>query len=125
MRGPFQFEHEIDQREIVRDHLIALRVPFYQTEGAEEVEDHPAHAADITHIETRAAHLQLISLRVELGQAMAWTWHEVEQLRHRVEEVEHLRYEEEQRRLAEVAEDANHRECHPREVAECVSDEHF
>ena len=59
------------------------------------------------------------------GQPVSRAGHQVEQLWHRVHEVGDLRQEEEQHRLAEVAQDADHRERHTREVAEGVADECF
>ena len=47
----------------------------------------------------------------------------MEELRYREEEVECLWNEEQQQRLAEVAEDRNNRKRHPREVAERVANE--
>lgn len=56
---------------------------------------------------------------------MPRTRHEVKELRTGVEEVERLRYEKEQHRLAEVAQNAHHGERHARKVAVGVADEHF
>jgi hypothetical protein len=40
-------------------------------------------------------------------------------------EVDQLRYEEEEHRLAKVAKNAHNSKCHPREVAKGVADEYF
>jgi len=55
---------------------------------------------------------------------MSGTRHEVEKLRNGEDEVDDLRYEEEQHRLAEVSEDSDDRERHPGKVAKSVTDEH-
>lgn len=51
--------------------------------------------------------------------------YEVEQLRHRINEVEDLRDEEQQNGFAEMAENADHGERHARKVVERVTDEHL
>lgn len=55
---------------------------------------------------------------------MPRTGDDVEKLRQRIDEVHHLRYEEEQHGFAEVTQDADDSEGHPRKVAECVSHKH-
>lgn len=55
---------------------------------------------------------------------MAGAWDDVEKLRQRVEEVGHLRDEEEKHRLAEVPKDAHHGKGHASKVAEGVSHKH-
>lgn len=54
---------------------------------------------------------------------MPWAWDDTEELRAREEEVEDLRDEEEEDRLAEMPEYAHDRESHSAEVAERVSNE--
>ena len=49
---------------------------------------------------------------------------EAKELRCRVEEIDDLRYEEEQHSLAKVAQNGNHCKRHPCEVAEGVSYKH-
>jgi len=52
---------------------------------------------------------------------VSWAGHQPEQLGHRVQEVENLGQEEQQHRLAEVAENSNNCKSHPREVAKGVA----
>ena len=60
-----------------------------------------------------------------LWQSVARTRHKLEQLRHREQKVEYLRYEEEEEKLAEVSENADDGERHACKVAECVADKHL
>lgn len=57
-------------------------------------------------------------------QPVAGTRNDVEELRQRVEEVEHLRDEKKQHRFAEVPQDPHHGEGHAGKVAEGVPDKH-
>ena len=50
--------------------------------------------------------------------------HKTEELRYGVEKVEYLRHEEEQERLAEVPQDANHSKRHTSKVAKRVAHKH-
>ena len=52
---------------------------------------------------------------------MARTGYNVEELRGRVDEVENLRDEQKDQRLAEVAHDADHSEDHASKVAVCIT----
>lgn len=56
---------------------------------------------------------------------MAWTGNKVEELRHRIDEVDDLRDEEEQNCLAKVPKNSNNGEGHARKVVECVTNEDF
>lgn len=56
---------------------------------------------------------------------MTRTGHELEELRHGVDEVKDLRQEKQQQSLAEVPMDASDGECHTREVAEGVTHKDF
>lgn len=69
--------------------------------------------------------LESISLVVELREAVTRAVDDTEDLRHREDEVKDLRQEEEEHGLCEVAEDANHCERHPCEIAEGISDKDF
>lgn len=67
----------------------------------------------------------IIYRRNELpGEPVPGTGDDVKKLRQRVDEVNHLRNEEQQHRFAEVSQDANHSEGHPGKVAERVSHKH-
>lgn len=55
---------------------------------------------------------------------MPWAGYEMEKLGYGVEEVDDLRYEEEEHGLAEVAQDPDHCEGHAGDVAEGVADKH-
>eukprot|EP00208_Stichococcus_sp_RCC1054_P002867 CAMPEP_0206142338 /NCGR_PEP_ID=MMETSP1473-20131121/16507_1 /ASSEMBLY_ACC=CAM_ASM_001109 /TAXON_ID=1461547 /ORGANISM="Stichococcus sp, Strain RCC1054" /LENGTH=150 /DNA_ID=CAMNT_0053537295 /DNA_START=235 /DNA_END=687 /DNA_ORIENTATION=- len=61
--------------------------------------------------------------RVKRGQPVPRAVHELEQLGNGVHEVEHLRPQEQQQRLAEVAQDARHCDGHAGEVCVGVADE--
>lgn len=50
---------------------------------------------------------------------------DVKQLRHRVHKVHSLRDKEKNHSFTEVAKNPNHRKCHPREIAESVTNEHL
>lgn len=52
---------------------------------------------------------------------MPWTWHEMEKLWNGVQEVNYLRYEEQQNCFAEVSQNANHCKCHSRQVTKGVA----
>lgn len=54
---------------------------------------------------------------------MPRTGHEMKELRHAVQEVDYLGYEEEQSRFAEVADYADHGERHAGEITERVAHE--
>jgi len=69
--------------------------------------------------------VEQIRLAVVLGQPVTRTWHKVEQLRRGVQEIQDLRQEEEQQRLAEVAQDSNHGESHAGKVAVGVPNKHL
>ena len=56
---------------------------------------------------------------------MARARHKVEQLRHRVQEIQDLGHEEKKEGFREVPEDGDHGEGHPGEVAEGVPGEHL
>ena len=55
---------------------------------------------------------------------MSWTGNKSEYLRHRVEEVGHLRDKEQQHRFTKVPQDRNNSKRHAREITECVTDKH-
>jgi len=56
---------------------------------------------------------------------VSWAVDDIEKLGQAQKEVENLGYEQQQKRLAEVAKDSNYRECHPCKVAERVSYKYF
>jgi len=56
---------------------------------------------------------------------MPWTRDNPEELRHRIEKVEHLGNEEKKHRLAEVAQNSNNSKRHSRKVTKCVTHEDF
>mmetsp|Transcript_6929 Transcript_6929/g.16698 ORF Transcript_6929/g.16698 Transcript_6929/m.16698 type:complete len:405 (-) Transcript_6929:244-1458(-) len=62
---------------------------------------------------------------VEARQPVPRAWHKLEELRRRVQEVEDLRREEEEERLAEVAQDASDAEGHASKVSERVANKHL
>ena len=56
---------------------------------------------------------------------MTWTRNDLEQLRNRVQEVDDLWEKQQQQCFAEMTVNSQYSECHAREVAEGVTDEHF
>lgn len=56
---------------------------------------------------------------------MARTGDEMEQLRHRVQKIDDLWDEEKQNRFAKMPKDADHGECHARQIVERVADKHL
>ncbi len=55
---------------------------------------------------------------------MSGAGNEVKQLRHRENEIEHLRDEKQKHGLAEVSQDGNHCKRHPREITKGVPDKY-
>lgn len=69
--------------------------------------------------------LELVSLLIESGQAVAWTVHDAQKLWKAKNEVDELWDEEEHHGLAEVSQNAHHGERHASAVAESVTHKHF
>lgn len=119
------YQHEIDQRQVVRYHVIVLLDPLYQPERLERLDYESADEVQLGLAEFRDGYFHLVGFRVELREAVPRAGDEVEELRNGVEEVEDLGDEEEEGGFAEVAEDADHGEGHSGEVAERVAHEYF
>ena len=56
--------------------------------------------------------------------SMPWARNELEELRDREHEIEHLRNEKQEDCFAEPAQDSHHGEGHPGEIAESVANKH-
>lgn len=59
-------------------------------------------------------------MRIVFGQSMAGTGNKVEELRHRIEEIQDLRQEEQKHRFAEMSQDAHNGKRHSGEIVKRV-----
>lgn len=125
VHGAEHVQSEVDQGQVVDLH-VALSVlvegaGLNQPESGQDLECQPSQRLHLRLLEEGVAVAHGVGVRVELGQTMAGTGNEVEQLREGVEKVEDLGDEEEEEGLGEVPEDGHHGEGHPTEVAEGVT----
>mmetsp|Transcript_50392 Transcript_50392/g.116321 ORF Transcript_50392/g.116321 Transcript_50392/m.116321 type:complete len:274 (+) Transcript_50392:553-1374(+) len=114
---------EIDHRQVGHTHPAAVTLDSGEAKRREEEDDQLTGGRQLRRVELGVRDDELVRLPIVRRHPMPRARDPLEELRHRVDEIDHLRDEEEQYRLRVVPKNADDCKRHARKVAVGVANE--